>query len=422
MKKIYTIIGITSILILSAISLLANITFESSAKGTVNNKISFIDSEEILKNLDLNKIEKQTKELYGENYKEIISRKEVASEYIQQIDGLFSQNLYSINYPDYYGGKYINDEGNLVVEIITSSIPKKSDKTYQNFSNIISNRDDITIKYVENSYNELDIVNQQIISYFKSENEFEGFIGSYIDEKRNLVIVELENDSASSQNKFKNEVINSNLIKIVNGTMAMFSASTLNSGAPLPTVAPPGGHCSVGYRAKLNGVAGFVTAGHCVKGIEYIIDGDVKTSKIEGNIDAAFVSFGKYTPSNALQYNTYPSTTLKLNESLLYLAPASPLAKSGATTNLTIGNVATTSWSGYVSDGSKKYYLTDLLKAELNCTDGDSGGVVFTTDSKGNLGGYVLGIISACSHSTLSNSAYIVKINNIKSNMNVSRY
>ena len=54
--------------------------------------------------------------------------------------------------------------------------------------------------------------------------------------------------------------------------MAMFSASTLNSGAPLPTVAPPGGHCSVGYRAKLNGVAGFVTAGHCVKGIEYIID------------------------------------------------------------------------------------------------------------------------------------------------------
>ena len=64
MKKIYTIIGITSILILSAISLLANITFESSAKGTVNNKISFIDSEEILKNLDLNKIEKQTKEFH----------------------------------------------------------------------------------------------------------------------------------------------------------------------------------------------------------------------------------------------------------------------------------------------------------------------------------------------------------------------
>lgn len=66
---------------------------------------------------------------------------------------------------------------------------------------------------------ELNTINNKIIEYFSSDNvEYNNFSFNYIDEENNVIVVGLIDNSKEEQEKFKEEVIDSELIKFVQGT------------------------------------------------------------------------------------------------------------------------------------------------------------------------------------------------------------
>lgn len=64
---------------------------------------------------------------------------------------------------------------------------------------------------------DLQSVNTKIIDYFQSNGvkNYDNYVFNYVDEENNVVVVGLLNDSKEEQEKFKNSVVNSNLIKFV---------------------------------------------------------------------------------------------------------------------------------------------------------------------------------------------------------------
>lgn len=67
----------------------------------------------------------------------------------------------------------------------------------------------------KNIINDLNKVNNEIIEYFSAcdVNDCENYIFNYVDEKNKIVIVGLENNSEEAQKKFKENVIDSDLIE-----------------------------------------------------------------------------------------------------------------------------------------------------------------------------------------------------------------
>lgn len=66
---------------------------------------------------------------------------------------------------------------------------------------------------------DLQKINNEIIKYFsdKDVKNYENFIFNYIDEENKVVVVGLLDNSEKEQEKFKNTVVNSDLIKFVKG-------------------------------------------------------------------------------------------------------------------------------------------------------------------------------------------------------------
>ena len=147
------------------------------------------------------------KETYGENYKEALKKNESAVLVSAEIDSLFTnKKLNSVEYPDYFGGKYIDDDNNLVIQVL-----KNDSKTFE--EEFVNLKNDVVIKYVNNSYSDLEEVNNQIINYFIKNGVLgTGLKANYIDVINNIVIVELENNTLEEQKWFKDNVVNSDCL------------------------------------------------------------------------------------------------------------------------------------------------------------------------------------------------------------------
>lgn len=69
------------------------------------------------------------------------------------------------------------------------------------------------------SYDDLSKINNKIIEYFSTNTTLDdNFCFNYIDEKNNIVIVGLLDNSKEQQNNFKKKIINSKHIKFVQGS------------------------------------------------------------------------------------------------------------------------------------------------------------------------------------------------------------
>lgn len=425
MRKKEKVLFIVAIITVISFSIVCKQIFNNDSKKSLilKDQFAFIDVDELLSEENFQKeIKEDFKTILGNDYEQILINKKLATNIAEKIDNLFQIGNRK-EYPNYYGGMYIDDNGNLTLKLVKSLIPNCSQESYLTFNKILFFAKNINIEYVENSYNELDEINNRIISYFSKGKNIDGFIANYIDEENNTIIVELEENTSNLQQEFKTKVVNSELISFVKGQKATFAATTLKAGGGLPSTSG-GPFCSVGFRAKLNGTAGFVTAGHCVDGYESIINGVVMDYKIGGTVDSAFVATAAYSPSNLLNRDTYPSTgSIKTNTSMPYLTSGSAIAKVGITSNATTGVVNTTSWSGNLfMDANTSVYFTNIIKAQQVCQAGDSGGVAFTFDSTGSTGGNVIGTISACQNSSLGNYSYIIRMDQIISKLGITRY
>jgi hypothetical protein len=68
------------------------------------------------------------------------------------------------------------------------------------------------------SSDELNKINNQIIEYFnKNDANYDNFSFNYVDNENKVVVVGLLENSKKEQEEFKKRVVNSNLIKFVEG-------------------------------------------------------------------------------------------------------------------------------------------------------------------------------------------------------------
>lgn len=286
---------------------------------------------------------------------------------------------------------------------------------------MINSDENLKINYVNHSYNELNQINNEIIDYITSESfKYDNYVSHYIDEINNIIIVELENNSLEAQNEFKEEIVNSDLITFIEGEKLKVSA--YNPGQSLISESDFT-QCSLGYRAKMNGMTGFVTAGHCDTKVS--INGSFsgygtlkKRVFSSGKVDAAFIQTSTSITKN-LASPAGLTTSLSSNEALSYSSMyvvGQIIGKSGASTGGTTGKITNTSISYTTVDEytDTSYNMVDMIATDVYTDGGDSGGPVFAQ------GGVIIGINQSRNSST--NYMYATKYTNIKSALGATIY
>lgn len=368
------------------------------------------------------------KEVFGENYAEILSRNETSTNMANEIEDMFITQSNEVIYPNYYGGMYIDSNGDLIIQVTEEASNSESLVTDNKYQTYINSVDNSNIDYVEFSYNELEDVNDVIISYFTNNGvNINGFIGNYIDVITNRVVVELENNSMDEQNEFKEKVIDSDLITFVKGTETTSTAS-YNAGAEFTAVhTKTEGNtqistyktCSIGYRARLNGVSGFVTAGHCFgKTGNSASIGTASKVIYNQTMDAAFVTTNSGTSiTNNLNIANY--LTQRLNTTGAgYLTVGTTVGKVGAISGYQGGMIQALNYSTTTDDGM---YHSNLLKASNYNIEGDSGGPVFKVGTTTSPVGTVVGVTSI-GYKGGGNLTAFYNADSIASSLGITRY
>ena len=371
---------------------------------------------------------------FGNDYLQYLEDNSYELSIAQKIDDLIKKN-YVDSYPDYYGGMYISDDSkNLIIQIVERNIPKNDTSDYYIYKKLISMDNTIMIEYVRNSFKNLNDVHHMISNNYKYDKNFSSM---YIDVVNNNVVIELLDNSLLKQEDFKNylSVINkmslseidnlfdSNLITFMQGSIKEHTSS-LYDMYPGQSIAVPGGTCSMGFRTKYNGHAGYMTAGHCVMidGTNTILaTGQVKVFQYQNQQvgDYAFVQTSTYTPLNTMKYGmnnlaAYPMDLLVTTAPTLVVGTA--IAKEGATTHYTAGTITALNYDVYYNSTGKT--IKGLVKATLSSAQGDSGGVVFIPQT--NFTAKPIGIISG--GNTGLGEAYFTSIHSLPYALKSGRY
>ncbi len=148
---------------------------------------------------------------FGENYDKFLEDNWNKVMIATKLDS-FIKNYYNNSYPSYYGGMYISDDSqNLILQIVEKNIPKEKTEEYKKYVEIKKMNHSIKIEFVENSYNELDEINNKIIKYFTSKNvdeiEKNNLVSSSIDIMNNTVEVTLKDIADDKQERFREIVL-----------------------------------------------------------------------------------------------------------------------------------------------------------------------------------------------------------------------
>lgn len=386
-----------------------------------------------------NKIERdeyinEQETLYKESSRKLAEISEI------MVDKYYDNQVYS-DYDNNYAGEYLNDNGQVVVlSLDQQAVEKKLIKV-----------GDIKIKTAKFNLDYLlkikQIIDNKIINFEKNnkiispknKEILSNFSGLYIDVEKNAVIVELYDLSERSINLFKEVICNDNAILFEKGSMAFDSATELQLGRAIytkpseTTVSKSSiGYPSMYYDSNGNKVYGFITCAHGknVGDIVYINSscltkiGKVVKRKLSGTVDASFVKItnSNYILSRRVYYKNSDGVTggVKITGQTWYYTndgeesnynPAKgELAwKSGSTSYLTSGKIVST-WATVTTVNGT---LTDVYKATVSLSPGDSGGVFFQKDYAGEYS--VMGISKA----TGGGYSYFVRIENIEKELGV---
>lgn len=307
-----------------------------------------------------------------------------------------TRSLSTSDYPDYYGGSYINGNGKLVV-----FLKGEIESTKATLIRLIG-ENDVIYTQGNYSYTELNNVLTKITSFISSNKDSQiakNIRYYYLNDFENCVVVELDKSNEMEIKEFKSEVVNFSGIVFKQCTRE-FQNHSLSPGSSIGT---PKGTASMGYRATRFNTDGFVTAGHAYNTgdpayYNNTLIGSCDFSIQGGSVDAAFISITNFSivPNNGNltgeEYNIWAGDNVtKLGETI---------AQSEGYITSTNANVN--------ADG---IYYTDMGEATYLSAFGDSGGPVYLTDSK-----KVIGIHKG---STAFTSIF-VKVDNIASRPNAN--
>ena len=159
-------------------------------------------------------------------------------------------------YPDYYGGGYLDTDGNVVVLVKGDRSKYVSEFQRRTLSS------NVVVKECLYSYNELVHFNELLTEKFMNESLREelNWTSVGIDTEANKVIVGIVGCTEQAIAKFKSMVLDSDVVIFKEGGEGVLDSS-VNLGGNISYLDAGG---SVGYRARGAGGSGFVTAGHCV--------------------------------------------------------------------------------------------------------------------------------------------------------------
>lgn len=309
-------------------------------------------------------------------------------------------------YPDYYGGTYANDDGDLVVLITESGVSTRASNEVQT----IMKEENVIFSTCKNSYNELQQVVDSISWLMETGANFSSNIGMFgIDVINNKVLVCLRDDSENKKKQLLDN-INCDFIKI-GWCSPIEEHLSLECGAAIFS----DGRGSVGYRAiDSMGNKGIVTAGHCCDvndSIYYspneignqaeLIGKCIYSAHDDGYIDAAFceITDPVFQPSNILPVKRWgissgstPPTNIEYRTLSTQLAqpPVGLIINSiGSTSGWRSGRIRFA--SHYIPDSSGKIGVSDAIIADYISSDGDSGGIVYAYQSSNDTR-YTVGI------------------------------
>ncbi len=387
------------------------------------NQIAYADFNNVFEQREMQKSYNESLvENFGDNYKSVLSNNEKSALIAESIDKIINQNE---NYPDYFGGMYINDSGNLIFQRVNKNIPDLQNNEFKTYTEVLSKK--VEIEEVEYSYNEISDINEKLIDYF-AENKDNGIklCGFYIDVFNNRLVVELEDISSGVIEKFKEEIIDSPIIVFKKGELDILTDAFNPGGYSEFSNAGP----TMGYRAKRNGEEGYVTAGHSFyyqQKDDNINSGILRVKLVGENtpIDAAFIEIRKSASvSNTLAKKVNNISTLTTKTETGFFTAGQAIGKVGVTTGAVTGTIKSNSWSGYLttktSAGDVKYLFSGLVSLNAKNAVGDSGGPVFKIDSLSvnQTSANIIGIISG----GVNGIVYVSRADKINSAFELTRY
>ena len=304
-------------------------------------------------------------------------------------------------YPDYYGGAFINDQGKLTVNV------------YQPNGNIrattlqsLTQDNNIIVQPCDYSYNYLLGLMQKIREYKAGNPNTEltkKFCMTVLKEIENRVYVYLSECDTTTIQSFKKNISGSPAICFFKGKKSEKQATNnINPGNGIYYQDSKGTHTgSMGYRAKRNNVVGIVTAGHVArsKGIKLYSSfngtskyfGESEYTVISGAVDACFIkTYSGFEGSNIIE------------DENLYTVAITPAVNTVVNLRSYVGH----KWGPIkdlhvdvdYSDGDS---FTGLMDIDYNGTTigGESGGVVYAVDSSSKLR-YTVGLHEGTSATT----------------------
>lgn len=321
-------------------------------------------------------------------------------------------------YPEYYGGAYINQKGNLVVYI-----KNKKDVSIKKALSTYAQDDSLIYKECKYSLNELNELIERITLYkLNNNNQLSNSIYAYyIVDSENKIIVEYDANITNFTQLFNNKIFNHNSVTFIASTTKPEDISTnINLGSPISAYTGTGmiANGSIGYRAKLNGIIGFVTAGHVVpsedtyvefEGINFAI---CRKRQYSGSVDAAFCE--TLTPPGYTVTNIIDGTSNVLSTEISEPGAGTTVNKRGQKTGSSSGQIYSTN-ANFTINGITFTNLTSVNN--MTADNGDSGGIVYSYVSASNTR-YTLGILKGI----LNGKTYYCKANQINKSLGITRY
>lgn len=287
--------------------------------------------------------------------------------------------LKSEDYPDYYGGAYIDNRGILVINVVGDLTECK-----KKIEQIVGEVDGYIIRPSLYSYKELLQIKEHFESMSMSKLQKEVFsnvTGYGPSDKDNLFVVEMEIFDKDSIKLFKDNILNSEMIKFRKGERDS-DDTTIRPGRGITRNNLTAGS-SLAFRASRDTTPGFVVSGHSAEfgggaGTPFRLNGPNTTILgrvifwvVSGPTDAAFCN-----RESGIQL----SNLIHQNGHVLHAA--TNVAPYGATVWLAGRNNLSNARRGEVVETNAVSTITDRpilfgARATYDASSGDSGGLVY---------------------------------------------
>lgn len=303
---------------------------------------------------------------------------------------IFGSSNEGAYYPEYYGGSYVDDNGDLTILLTENN---------QNIQNTVKNiADDNRIKFKNSKYSYAELtrlsdtisnkVQENLNNKVRSKNILDDVEGTALIDDKNIIKVFIKDINDQKIKEFKENVVDSDALVFMNSSEEnVDDAGYQLSGQKISTSSGSG--LSSAFRVRRatdNGFEyGFLTCGHGNKLRDSVYDnsgnllGTVDLRKCSGNIDTSYVMLSSgSTFSNSISTTPYTLTTT--NDGIVRPTSGLYVYLYGAKTHGSSGKVESTN----VTFSADSVSFNGFIGSSYARESGDSGGLICCSSSSSN--------------------------------------